>query len=112
MLELRLLPIVRFLLFILTNRYFFKQKKVTRTKCLVLYSFNFNRDDSILLLEKLDEYFKNKHEVQFEYAGLYDETYKINYGSYDAIKSKIIIQHPAGIVNFALDLENPQDKKS
>ena len=30
MLELRLLPIVRFLLFILTNRYFFKQKKVSQ----------------------------------------------------------------------------------
>lgn len=88
---------------------FSKPKK--RTKCIVLYNFDFNRNSTKELFELLINYFTTKHTIDFRYLGFYDERYADKYGKFETIYPKLQQAKWNEIVNFSLDVENLRDKK-
>ncbi len=80
------------------------------SKCYVLYCFDFDRDLTKALFNYLIEYF-NKINVEFNYAGYYNERYEIKYGEIETIKSKLTKQRWNEIVHFSFDDESVKGSK-
>jgi hypothetical protein len=85
--------------------------KRTLTKCVVLYSFRYDRKLTQDLFDFIIEYFKENYSVQFKYLGFYDEKYDDKYGKYDTNYPKIKKAKWDELVNISLDVENLRDKK-
>lgn len=85
---------------------FSKNKKKPITECVVLYSFEFDRSNTKELFNFIISYFKSSHNVEFEYAGFYDESYDEKYGNFENINAKLQNSNWNEIVNFSLDVSD------
>lgn len=85
--------------------------KRTLTKCVVLYSFDYDRGLTKDLFDFIIDYFKGNFNIQFKYLGFYDEKYEQKYGKFEIWYQKILNAKWDEIVNFSLDVEDLRNKK-
>ena len=77
-----------------------KKEEYHTGRCFVFYSFEFNRQNTHLLFDFLRVYFADKFNVDYKFAGYYNESYKEHYGSRRSVWPEMFKETWSNLVNF------------